>query len=57
LKFGVDKLFEAEDETDVDFKKILGPCVAGEWQLEEGPPDAATQEPVSSNLFCLYSIF
>ncbi|XP_064649880.1 chromodomain-helicase-DNA-binding protein 1-like [Lineus longissimus] len=45
LKYGVDRLFEAKNDTDIDFKAILGPSLAGEWQLEEGPPDAATQEP------------
>ncbi|XP_048779717.2 chromodomain-helicase-DNA-binding protein 1-like isoform X1 [Ostrea edulis] len=37
LKFGVDTLLNDDDATDsnIDFAKILGPSVSGEWQLEE----------------------
>ena len=37
LKFGVDKLLNDEtEEVDMDFTRMLGPTVDGEWQTEEG---------------------
>ena len=37
LKFGVDDLLKDDDssDTDIDFTKMLGPSVNGEWQVEE----------------------
>ncbi|XP_060086323.1 chromodomain-helicase-DNA-binding protein 1-like [Ylistrum balloti] len=39
LKFGVDSLLNEDetDELDVDFTKILGPSINGEWQPDEEP--------------------
>ena len=39
--FGVDELMKDSDdsESEVDFTKILGPTVSGEWQPEEQEAD------------------
>ncbi|XP_033752107.1 chromodomain-helicase-DNA-binding protein 1-like [Pecten maximus] len=45
LKFGVDSLLNEEDadEPDIDFTKILGPSINGEWQPDEEPEAKASQ--------------
>lgn len=46
LKFGVDTLLNDDDSTDadIDFIKILGPSVNGEWQLDEEASISNDQE-------------
>ncbi|XP_064600679.1 chromodomain-helicase-DNA-binding protein 1-like [Liolophura sinensis] len=46
LKYGLDKLFEEGEnsEEDVNFHKILGGSVNGEWQLEEVEEDATIDD-------------
>lgn len=46
LKFGVDTLLNDDDstDTDIDFVKILGPSVNGEWQLDEEASTSNDQE-------------
>lgn len=46
LKFGVDTLLNDDDSTDtnIDFVKILGPSVGGEWQLDEEASTSNDQE-------------
>lgn len=46
LKFGVDTLLNDDDstDTDIDFVKILGPSVDGEWQLDEEASTSNDQE-------------
>ncbi|XP_062607988.1 chromodomain-helicase-DNA-binding protein 1-like isoform X1 [Saccostrea cucullata] len=46
LKYGVDNLLNEDDsdDIDIDFTKILGPSVNGEWQLEEEPLVSDEQE-------------
>lgn len=46
LKFGVDTLLNDDDSTDadIDFVKILGPSVNGEWQLDEEASTSNDQE-------------
>lgn len=52
LKFGVDTLLNDDDSTDtnIDFVKILGPSVGGEWQLDEEASTSNDQE-VLDNVF------
>lgn len=44
LKFGVDSLLNEEDndEPEIDFTKILGPSINGEWQPDEEPEAKAS---------------
>ena len=46
LKYGVDTLLNDDDSTDtnIDFAKILGPSVGGEWQVEEEASTSNDQE-------------
>ena len=45
LKFGVDKLLNDETEEEiVDFSRMLGPTVGGEWQTEEAVKDQEEEE-------------
>ena len=49
LKFGVDALLNEEEaeQTDVDFNKLLGSSVGGEWQTEAESHDQDDQSAVS----------
>ena len=46
LKYGVDTLLNDDNSTDtnIDFAKILGPSVGGEWQVEEEASTSNDQE-------------
>ncbi|XP_022305018.2 chromodomain-helicase-DNA-binding protein 1-like isoform X2 [Crassostrea virginica] len=50
LKYGVDTLLNDDDSTDtnIDFAKILGPSVGGEWQVEEEASTSNDQETEGS---------
>jgi len=52
LKFGVENLLSSEesDETDVDFTRMLGPSVNGEWQEEEIAADLSLQAEVRGHM-------
>ena len=51
LKFGVDKLLNDEtEEVDMDFTRMLGPTVDGEWQTEEGVRGQEEEEEVGLEL-------
>ena len=59
LKYGVDTLLNDDDSTDtnIDFAKILGPSVGGEWQVEEEASTSNDQEVLHRFYFNCISFF
>lgn len=59
LKYGVDTLLNDDDSTDtnIDFAKILGPSVGGEWQVEEEASTSNDQEVLHRFYFNRISFF